>query len=234
MPEFQGIPDGKINFTRLPSSIFSELLPQIDHLGELKVTLYALWKLEQMEGDFRYLTEIDFLEDSIFLAGMGSTPAQAEAAIIESVDRAVQRGTFLRASVNLDGQPSLIFFNTPKGRAAVDAIQRGEWRPSDDERKRIPIELAPPRPTIYDLYEQNIGVITPLMAETLRDAADEYPADWIEEAVRIAVEKNVRNWRYVEAILRRWQEKGYDVRESRKTRRDTENGRRQYADWEEN
>ena len=229
---YQGLPDGKVDFTRMPSSIFSELLPQIDHLGELKVTLYALWKLEQMEDNFRYLTDADFLEDEIFLGGMGLTPRDAEAAITESVDRAVQRGTFLRAVVDIEGQPSLIFFNTPKGRAAVDAIQQGDWRPSDDGRKII--ELAPERPTIYDLYEQNIGVITPIIAENLRDAADDYPAEWIEEAVRIAVEKNVRNWRYVEAILRRWQEKGYDGRESRETRRDTEKGRRQYADWEEN
>ena len=228
---YPGLPDGKISYSRLPNSVFSELLPQIDHLGELKVTLYTLWKLEQMEGDFRYLTEADFLDDGVFFDGMGSTPEQAEAAITESVDRAVRRGTFLRATVDTEGQPALIFFNTPKGRAAVNAIQRGDWRPSDDSRKII--ELAPERPTIYDLYEQNIGVITPIIAETLRDAADDYPADWIEAAVRIAVEKNVRNWRYVSAILRRWQEKGYDGRESRETRRDTEKGRRQYADWEE-
>jgi DNA replication protein len=228
---YPGLPDGKITFTHLPSSIFSELLPQIDHLGELKVTLYALWKLEQMEGDFRYLTEADFFEDGIFINGMGSTPEKAEAAITESIDRAVQRGTFLRATVDTEGQPSLLFFNTPKGRAAVDAIQRGDWRHSDDPRNII--ELAPERPTVYDLYEQNIGVITPIIAETLRDAAADYPADWIEAAVRIAVEKNVRNWRYVNAILRRWQEKGYDGRESKETRRDTEKGRRRYADWEE-
>jgi DNA replication protein DnaD len=31
---------------------------------------------------------------------------------------------------------------------------------------------------------------------------------WIEEAFKIAVEKNVRNWRYIRAILERWQTEG--------------------------
>jgi DnaD/phage-associated family protein len=69
-----------------------------------------------------------------------------------------------------------------------------------------------------------------MLAESLKDAEDEYPSEWIEEAIRIAVEKNVRNWRYIEAILRRWQERGYDVR---KDRRDIEESRQEYSNWED-
>ncbi|MFN2153180.1 MAG: DnaD domain-containing protein, partial [Anaerolineales bacterium] len=65
-------------------------------------------------------------------------------------------------------------------------------------------------------YEENIGPLTPLLAEALGDAQDEFPSKWIEEAFRIAVEKNIRNWRYIQAILRRWQERGYDVPEERR------------------
>ena len=36
---FAGFPSGKMHLTRIPAQFFSELLPQIDHLGELKVTL---------------------------------------------------------------------------------------------------------------------------------------------------------------------------------------------------
>ena len=49
-----------------------------------------------------------------------------------------------------------------------------------------------------------------VIAETLHDAEDTYPIQWIEEAVRIAVENNVRRWKYVDAILKRWQEGGRD------------------------
>ena len=227
MQSFSGFAEGKVRLTPVPGSFFSDLLPEIDHLGELKVTLYALWQLDRMGGDFRYLTEQDFLEDALLMRGMGASPQEAESALRESVARAVQRGSLLRATVKLERELSLYFFNTPRGRVAVESIQNGNWHPTDDPR--LPVELGPERPNIYRLYEQNIGPMTPLLADTLQDAEEIYPADWLEEAFRIAVEKNVRNWRYIEGILRRWQETGYD---GRKIGRDTEKSRSQYANWE--
>jgi len=225
---FDGFPDKKISFSRIPEPFFSELLPQIDDLGELKVAIYALWRLERMEGDIRYLRASDFQADERFMFGLAPTPEEAESALKESLERAVGRGTFLRV-VNHQGEEELLYFlNTSKGRAAVDAIQKGEWHPQDS--LQVTPVLSPERPSIYHLYEQNIGLITPLLSETLRDAEDTYPGEWIEEAFRIAVEKNIRNWRYIEAILRRWQERGYDVR---KDRRDPEEHHQKYAEWEE-
>jgi hypothetical protein len=42
----------------------------------------------------------------------------------------------------------------------------------------------------------------------LRDAENTYPAEWIEEAMKIAVQYNKRSWRYVESFLRRWATEG--------------------------
>ena len=50
--------------------------------------------------------------------------------------------------------------------------------------------------------------MTPMLAEILRDAEKEFPADWIEEAIRLAVEHNARSWKYVAAILERWKKEG--------------------------
>src|SRR4051794_28785524 len=38
------------------------------------------------------------------------------------------------------------------------------------------------RPSIYSLYEQNVGLLTPLLAEQLGEAERRYPPDWIEAA----------------------------------------------------
>ena len=54
---FNGLPPGKINTTRIPSLFFTDLLPQIDNLDEMKVTLYSLWLFTRLEGDVRYLME---------------------------------------------------------------------------------------------------------------------------------------------------------------------------------
>lgn len=227
---YNGLPDGKTQFERVPSAFFTDLLPQIDHLGELKVTLYFLWRLDRMEGEFRYLTEDDIIADDHFMFGLASTLEDAKVILANSLSRCLQRGSLLKADIKIrDKQQRLYFFNSPKGREIVEAIKKGMWRPSDNSL-RIPIELVPEQPNIFQLYEENIGPITPLLAEALSDAEVEYPVTWIEEAFRIAVEKNIRNWRYVEAILRRWQERGYDVREAR---RDSEKTRQQYTDWED-
>ena len=63
MPPFTGFPAGKTHLTPIPGPFFSELLPAIDHLGELKVTLYAFWFLDHLEAPVRYLTYQDFADD---------------------------------------------------------------------------------------------------------------------------------------------------------------------------
>ncbi len=219
---FKGFPGGKVRFTRIPAPFFSELLPLIDDLAELKITLYALWRLERDEADFRYLRRVDFTSDRRLMQGLGDDPQKA---IDAALQRAVDRGTLLAAELTGDhGAESYYFLNSPRGQAAAQAIARGEWRPSGDGR--YPITLDMERPNIYRLYEENIGPLTPMIRDELIDAEKAYPADWIEEAMRIAVENNVRRWRYVQAILRSWQEEGRDEQ----NRRDTQKDRRRYVE----
>jgi DnaD/phage-associated family protein len=216
MKGFPGFPDGKLRVTPVPNLFFSELLPHIDHLAELKVTLYAFWGMMQKEGKVRYLRLTDFLNDHEFMKGMGATPTLAAAALLDGLERAVARGTFLHVDIeSSDGKMDLYFLNTQKGRAAVEGITRGEWRPgpmSDD-----PLSLLVERPNIFVLYEQNIGTLTPIIADELRDAEQTYPLRWIEEAIQLAVENNVRKWRYVLAILERWRQEGKQDGDERRT-----------------
>lgn len=55
---------------------------------------------------------------------------------------------------------------------------------------------------IFKMYEQEFGALTPMIAEAIKDAEKTYPADWIPEAMQIAVNSNKRNWKYVEGILK--------------------------------
>jgi DnaD/phage-associated family protein len=72
--------------------------------------------------------------------------------------------------------------------------------------KNIYVEID--RPNIFALYEQNIGLLTPLIAEDLKDAISHYPEEWIEAAFREALQHNKRKWSYISAILRRWETEG--------------------------
>jgi DNA replication protein len=201
--QFSGFPAGKVGTILIPDPFFSDLLPLIDDLGELKLTVYAFWALQQREGDFRFLRLRDLLADQVFLAGMGADP---DAALRDALSRAVSRGTLLEVLVpGPAGDEPLYFMNSEKGRRAVQALERGEWQPGAADQ---PIGLIPDRPTIFTLYEENFGPLTPMIAETLRDAEQTYPYAWIAEAMRIGIENNKRSWRYVEAILKRWATEG--------------------------
>ncbi len=207
MKGFPGFPEGKLRLTQVPNLFFSDLLPIIDNLAELKVTLYAFWALTQKEGQVRYLRLADFLNDTAFVKGLAPTLNLATEALMDGLERAVARGTFLHINVeSANGQMDLYFLNTAKGRAAVEGITRGEWRPNPDEDE--PITLLVERPNVFVLYEQNIGPLTPMIADELRDAEQTYPARWIEEAIQQAVASNVRKWRYILAILERWRQEG--------------------------
>ena len=223
MKGFPGFPDGKMRLTQVPNLFFSDLLPIIDNMAELKVTIYAFWALSQREGQVRYLRLADFINDTEFVKGLGPTLKLASEALLDGLERAVARGTFLHINIeSADGKMDLYFLNTEKGRTAVEGITRGEWRPNPDEDE--PITLLVERPNVFILYEQNIGTLTPIIADELRDAEQTYPPRWLEEAIELAVENNVRKWRYILTILERWRQEG---KQDGTGRRDTQKELRQ-------
>lgn len=215
MKTFSGFPSGKVHIVGIPRPVFTDLIPIIDDLAELKLTLHILWRLRQQRGKVRYLRFSDLASDQVLLSGFGEAPLET---LRSALDRVVERGTLLQAKPP-DGDEAIYFANTPKGRAAVEAVARGEW-PDDVET----IE----RPNIFTLYEQNIGMLTPLIAEELRDAEETYPSTWIEEAFREAVSLNKRSWRYIHAILERWRTEGKDDDGPGQS---DEADRRRYLEW---
>jgi DnaD/phage-associated family protein len=126
------------------------------------------------------------------------------------------------------GAPEMLYFlNSPKGRAALEGLMKGAWHP--ETGKSPAVELAPEPVNLYRLYEENIGPLTPMLAEALREAEQDYPQTWLEDAIRIAVKNSKRNWNYIQAILHRWQREG---RDERKDRRNAEEIRHRYTEWE--
>lgn len=227
MKGFSGFPPGKTRTIPVPSLFFTELLPQIDHLGELKVTLYCFLRLSLKEGNIRYVRRAELLADSILLNGLALYKHESAAALNEALERATARGSLLHIELeSAGGQEDLYFMNTPKGRAAVEAMTRGEWRPTPDEE--TPVEVLVDRPNVFTLYEQNIGPLTPLIADELRDLEGDYPAEWIEDAIKESVANNARSLRYIGKILETWQTQGKTDRG--KDRGNTEKNRRRYLD----
>ncbi len=239
LPGFVGFPDQKMLAVIVPDLFFVDLLPQIDDLAELKLTVYFFWLLNEQEGPLRYVRGDDMRCDQQLLTSLSveSDLRSPLAALEDALERAVSRNTLIRMDVETDhcdegtrlngpsergddsspvaeGERSLedwYFLNTAKGRQSVAAIRQGMLT---ELQGIVPEEarLHVERPNVFVLYEQNFGLMTAMIADQLRDLERSYPPDWITEAMEIALLNNKRHLNYIRAILRRWETEGKDER----------------------
>ncbi len=232
MQGFAGFPAGKLATTPVPNQFFSELLPLVDHLGELKVILHLFWLIGRKTGKLRYARLDELLADRRLLDGLATAQAGGEAALRDGLERAVARGALLHITVRrgaaaADAAPEEWYMiNSANGREVLARLAAGELDLLADVGEDV--QLTAERPPIFVLYEQNIGLLTPMIAEELRDAEKTYPADWIADAFREAVELNKRSWRYVLRILERWRVEGRGDRASKGAPAETSAERKRY------
>ena len=210
MKVFSGFPSGKLDVTPLPNLFFSELLPAIDDLAELKVTLHIIWLTANSKLSF--VRASDLRADSTLMQSLKSTDELGHGLTL-----AVERGTLL----HLPAEDALYFLNTERGRRAFEKMEASA--PSRD-LSREPARAAD-RPNVFTLYEQNIGLLTPMIAEELKEAEELYSAAWVADAIRISVENNKRSWSYARKILQRWKEEGRAEKSKKKKWYGDENGK---------
>jgi DnaD/phage-associated family protein len=72
------------------------------------------------------------------------------------------------------------------------------------------LHLEPVVAEISNLYESNLGLLSPLIWEKIRDFSEHYhgPIKWIKDAFAEALSHGARNWAYVEKVLYTWQDEG--------------------------
>lgn len=186
----------------VPAPVLASLLADIVDCAELKCTLRFLWYEAQQSGAPKRVPVSGLRTDGVLLEALGS-----EGEIERGIALAVERGTLIEAG-------GWLLLRTPQNERAA---QRFDPAPAQ-------AVMAQPseRPNVFRLYEENIGMLTPLVADELRVAEEEYPANWIEDAIHEAAANNVHNWRYVAAILERWKKVGKGSRFRGKPGRHTE------------
>jgi DnaD/phage-associated family protein len=208
MKAFSGFP-AKAKFTAIHNVFFSEVLPHIDDLAELKVTLHIFWILYRKKGYPRFVTFDELISDPGLVRGLRGE-GSLSSPLRRGLDNAVSRGTLLCLKLERAGEAhELYFLNDDAGRRAVEKIKSGELE-LGALVKAEPCEAKTEQPDIFTLYEKNIGMLTPIIAEELKEAEGTYPASWIQDAFKEAVDLNKRSWRYISRILERWSAEGKD------------------------
>jgi DNA replication protein len=203
--KFAGFPK-RVAFLPVPAPLLGPLLQDIDSLAELKLALLLWRRLHETRRSPRYALLSEIRADrTLLLALQGADAGNPRVALEDALRAAVERGVFLQVDVQRDGQSdACILLNTPQNQQLAEQIGAGSVRIPDIGTPRSSAAPEEPRPSVFKLYEDNIGMLTPLAAEELREAELTYPADWIEDAFREAVGYNKRNWRYIRRILENW------------------------------
>jgi DNA replication protein len=209
MKQFEGFP-ARMEFTPIPNLFISKLLPQIEDINELKVTLHIFRAVYGRRGYPRFVSRKDLISDPGIIRSLNAKTEESEKLLSNALDMAVKRGTILLLELDRDGeQEELYFINTENDRKALEKIRNGEivlegLKPG---RRTHVVESETP-PDIFTLYEENIGLLNPLIAEWLKEAENLYPESWIRDAIKEAVSLNKRNWRYIDRILENWSAEG--------------------------
>lgn len=208
MNSFFGFPRNT-RYTPVPNLFFGPLLEGIQSLAELKCTLRFLWIQNRLKTFPRIVSQRELLQDKSLLTALRD-PGE----IRRGLQEAVEHGILLKFDSG-SGAP-VYLLHTETNRAYVEGLPQQSLDPE------VPQEAIPPmsmdRPSIFSLYEENIGMLTPLISDELKEAEEAYPWEWIQSAFKEAVSRNRRSWRYIARILDRWETEG---REHGKFKRDS-------------
>jgi len=201
----------RMQFTPVPNVFFSHLLPQISDITELKTTLHIFETLYRKRGYPRFVTLSELLVNKSLMSSLREVTKSPREVLRDALETATRRGTILHIVLDRDGAPEDTYFlNTDSDRQVVAKIQNGELALAGLKAGRqayLDVDTEP-QPDIFTLYEQNIGMLTPMIAEELGDAEKLYPEAWIKDAIKEAVNQNIRKKSYILAILERWAAEG--------------------------
>jgi DNA replication protein len=164
--------------------------------------------LYRKQGSPKFVTLDELLGDRLLIEGLGETADHGEA-LSAALQAAVDHGALLHFV--MDGTEEIrdaFVVNNPAGKAALEKLR------SQFGSRQISVSHQPlvrkGSPNVFALYEKNIGLLTPMIAEELKEAERLYPVSWIEEAFKEATSLNKRSWRYIARILERWSIEGKD------------------------
>ena len=184
----------------IPPAVIDRIIQEIWDPLELKVTL----TVATLGGHEWPVSEDDVLEFKPLRRG--SRGDGSDRNTIERLHTALQAAVARGILVALRDDDGRLWYVVATDETRQQAYS-GQFHRVDTTAPAPP-PLSMDRPGIFGLYEQNIAVVTPIMADRLTEALNTYPEEWIRDAIGEAVTYNKRNWRYIQRILDNWATEG--------------------------
>jgi DnaD/phage-associated family protein len=188
----------------LPEPLMVRALNVCSDLAELQAVVLAgiLTRPGNPIAESAFLSH-PTVQDTYAIIG---APLPGDERAAEALERAVAHGLLLRFLTEDDvGSRAWVLLNTVENARYIARLaEPGKILPEEFWISESPPRVVIDRPSAFRLYEQNIGPLTPLVADQLIKALEVYPAQWVESAIGEAVSYNRRNWRYISRILENW------------------------------
>ena len=203
----------------VPRALLHRLVTSRASVDEHRIVLLLALLTRTQTSTDSAISEDAFAADPMVIdAGkVDGTPIGMPGWPFPALEQAIAHGTILRfVAESAGGSRNWLLLNTiVNARLVAKMASDPEGVPEiywiDESRPRIHVD----RPTVFRLYEQNVGPLTPMIADRLIKALETYPTEWIEGALEEAVAYNRRNWRYIARILENWAADGPSGRTGR-------------------
>jgi hypothetical protein len=173
----------------LPQTFFTSILPGVEDIGELKLTLYLFQLLYRKRGAPRCVSDRELLADRALRQALRrkGDPRAPEERLRAALELAVARATLLRVRVRVDGEVISWYFFNRRSRLAVARLPGGGGagdiaRPEDDDggdaRSRGERADADRGRAPHDLpFYSRTSAADAAGTEELREADERYPAE---------------------------------------------------------
>lgn len=193
--------------TPLPQALLRDLVPAMSDPAELIVTLYAVEAISRVPRYPRRISRRDLRESRPLIEALGTlcSSRDVDEAFSDGVNTAVERGSLLQGRSVEDGVwTEWIALNDADGRRAMESASM--LPVASPSYGREPVYSSAP-----EIWQSAFGTsLPPILAEEVKAAESRYGSDWLHDAFAEAASNNARSWRYVQAILERWEQEGRD------------------------
>lgn len=193
--------------TRVPNAVLGRVLAGVEDADVIKLVFRAVWLLERQSGYPRIISVEQLRADRVLSVVFGDASA-----FDRGLGYAVECGILVQVWV--DGVERLMLNTESARRASTEIGVNGE---SDEEDGWDTPAARSFRANAFRAYEENIGVLSPMIRESILSSLEDFTDEEITEAIRIAVESESRSWSFVSGVLRRWAREGipHERRDSR-------------------
>ena len=182
----------------ISSEVLEKSIKNLNNINEIKIFLriiHLIYKKQNLNTETFELSFDEISNDPVTLKLLGPnslTKDQITKKLKEICDVLIMKD----------------FINQKIYTNKVTGITKTVFHMETFEKTNDPVISENNPKNIFELYEDNVGMLNPMIVDELIQAENKFPFNWIVDAVKESVTRNKRNWKYIHTILETWDREG--------------------------